>query len=1027
MTRTTTRLFSRSTSAGANTGAGRGAIGASGLLALGVLVYGTLAAESLPESSFSPRVNPSFINWESPHVHPLEMTPDGGKLLAVNTPDNRLSVFSIASGTPRLVGEVPVGLDPVSVRVRTSSEAWVVNHISDTISVVDLSTLNVVRTIPTHDEPRDVVFAGARAFVSCSTLNRVQVFVAANPDPATSNTLSLTAESPRAMGVSPDGTKVYVAAFESGNRSTILGGGATNAGVGGRLGFPPNVVSDPAGPYAGVNPPPNSGTTFEPPRNTGAGTPPAVGLIVKKNAQGQWMDDNTHDWTALVSGASSTLSGRVPGWDLLDHDLAVIDASSLSVSYRTGLMNIAMALGVNPASGEITIVGTDATNEVRFEPNVKGTFVRVKMASVTPSSAAQGVVDLNPHLTYAVRSLPQSERDRSIGDPRAIVWNAAGTLGFVAGMGSNNVIVINPGGARAGLSDTIPVGEGPTGLALDEARGRLYVLNKFASTISVVNLSSQTATASVAVFDPSPPAIKLGRKHLYDTRKTSGLGQASCASCHVDARMDRLAWDLGDPAGATQALVDLNLGGNVPGLNTGFLPFHPMKGPMTTQTLQDIIQHEPHHWRGDRSGIEAFNPAFVGLNGDDVQLTAGEMQEFENFLATIYFPPNPFRNLDNTLPNNLPLPGHYTIGRFAPAGQPLPNGNAVAGLALYRSTTRPLDGGQISCVSCHTLPTGMGTDYRLQGITYQPIAPGAQGQRHHAVVSVDGSTNVTIKIPQTRNIYKKGGFNATQQFNTAGFGFLHDGSVDSIERFVGEPVFSVASDQEIADLTAFMLSFSGSDLPMGSPSLILEPPGPLSQDSHAAVGKQVTVVSQATLPPAELALLNSFVTLANSGKVGLVVKGKQGGLQRGYRYNSASVFQSDRAGETRTLAQLLAAAAPGSELTFTVVMKDSETRIGIDRDLDGFFDRDELDACGDPTNPANHSGTCPCPADLDDGSGTGTPDQGVTIDDLVYFLDKFSLGDTAADLDDGSGLGIPDQGVTIDDLIYYLDHFVAGC
>ncbi|MGD9790358.1 MAG: GC-type dockerin domain-anchored protein [Phycisphaerales bacterium] len=69
----------------------------------------------------------------------------------------------------------------------------------------------------------------------------------------------------------------------------------------------------------------------------------------------------------------------------------------------------------------------------------------------------------------------------------------------------------------------------------------------------------------------------------------------------------------------------------------------------------------------------------------------------------------------------------------------------------------------------------------------------------------------------------------------------------------------------------------------------------------------------------------------------------------------------------------------------------------------------------------------PCRADLDDGSGTGTPDAGVTIDDLLYFLDRFGVGDFAADLDDGSGTGSPDGGVTIDDLLFFLDHFNAGC
>ncbi len=68
-----------------------------------------------------------------------------------------------------------------------------------------------------------------------------------------------------------------------------------------------------------------------------------------------------------------------------------------------------------------------------------------------------------------------------------------------------------------------------------------------------------------------------------------------------------------------------------------------------------------------------------------------------------------------------------------------------------------------------------------------------------------------------------------------------------------------------------------------------------------------------------------------------------------------------------------------------------------------------------------------CPTDFDDGSATGTPDGGVTIDDLIYYLSLFESGDPNADLDDGSGLGVPDLGVTIDDLIYFLSRFELGC
>ena len=68
-----------------------------------------------------------------------------------------------------------------------------------------------------------------------------------------------------------------------------------------------------------------------------------------------------------------------------------------------------------------------------------------------------------------------------------------------------------------------------------------------------------------------------------------------------------------------------------------------------------------------------------------------------------------------------------------------------------------------------------------------------------------------------------------------------------------------------------------------------------------------------------------------------------------------------------------------------------------------------------------------CVADVDDGSGTGTPDGGVTIDDLLFYLSVFEAGSQAADVDDGSSTGTPDGGVTIDDLLYFLLRYEGGC
>jgi len=918
----------------------------------------------------------TFINFETPHVTPLVLSSDGSRLYAVNTADDRLEVFDSSGAVPVYLASIPVGFDPVSVRLRSDTEAWVVNHVSDSVSIVDLDARNVVRTIVTDDEPCDVVFAGApeRAFVSCSQANTVLVFDPANLA-AAPVTIPIGGEDPRAMATSTDGSEVYVLIFESGNGSTILGGGSTMGGA-----FPPNVVSDAAGPYGGQNPPPNSGAGFDPPLNGANPAAPEVGLIVKQNAGGQWMDDNSGDWTNMVSGASAASSGRPGGWDLPDRDVAVIDTGSLTVDYASRVMNICMAIAVHPTSGSISVVGTDATNEVRFEPVLNGRFLRVEVGFVDPSvPQATSVVDLNSHLDYTMSTVPQVTRDMSVGDPRGIVWNSAGTSAYVSGMGSNNLIVIDPSGARSGAAATIEVGEGPTGLAIDDAAVVLYVLNKFDGSISVVDLGTETETARVPFYDPSPAAIRAGRKHLYDTRKNSGLGHIACGSCHIDGRMDQLAWDLGDPAGTMKSIGGQNLAANIPGLNGGFEDWHPMKGPMTTQTLQDIIGKEPFHWRGDRDGLEEFNGAFLGLQGDDTNLTAGEMQEYEDFLATLYFPPNPFRDLDNSLPTSVPLPGHFSTGRFGAAGVPLPIGNAVTGLSRYR--TGGLD--TVQCVTCHTLPTGIGPDMELVGLTPTPIAPGPNGERHHALISLDGSTNVTMKIPQLRNMHEKVGFEMSQTSNTSGFGFLHDGSIDSIARFVSEPVFNLVSDQDVANQIAFMLAFAGSDLPTGSTGNILELPGPTSNDAHAAVGTQSTLRDSLAPDAGQAVLIATLESLAQSGAIGLIVKGKVQGHARGYMYLFGGTYQSDRGAETHSAAALFALAEPGSELTWTAVPAGTETRAGVDRDLDGFFDRDELDACSDPADPLNipqpvgvsycpgDGSAGPCPCGNEGGPGEG--------------------------------------------------------
>lgn len=841
---------------------------------------GSLASLAFFAAAAAVQAQVGFVNWETPHVSPLALTPDQTRLLAVNTADNRLEVFDVTGSAPVRIRSIPVGLDPVSVRARTNGEAWVVNHISDSVSVVDIASGRVLRTLAVNDGPADVVFAGApqRAFVSCAKANQVMAFDPANPGTAPT-TIAIAADEPRALAVSPDGTRVYAAAFFSGNSSTIL---------------PANVVSNPGSPYAGRNPPPNNGNTFDPPINPALPTPPTVALIVKRDqASGTWVDDNIGNWSSFVS------------WTLADRDVAILDATNLAapVTYANGLMNINMAIAVRP-DGAVTTIGTDGDNEVRFEENAQGVFIRSELASFSPANpnGTRIVADINPHLSYASPTTSAALREQSIGDPRAIVWQADGSAAYIAGMGSNNVAIVDAAGARLGLID---VGDGPTGLAL--AGARLYVLNRFEGSISTIDTGTNLELARTAFFDPTPSAIRNGRPFLYDSHMTSGLGQASCASCHVDAKADGLAWDLGAPTGSMKTV-------NQPcrqGPN-GCAPWHPMKGPMVTQSLQGIVGAGAMHWRGDRENIAAFNIAFDGLMGSQLR-SDQEMQLLTEYIATIAYPPNPNRNTDGTLRTSLAVSNG--------------TGNAQTGLVLFTNAPRfgPPGPGALTCVVCHTLPAG--TDQRIDF----PGPPAA---------------NQSLKDVHLRGQDEKVGFNRGQANSLRGFGYNHDGTGDTLFNLFAAAPFSFpnngAGQQERRDMEAFFLS--------------------LTNDTHAAVGRQVTLNGSNNAAPAVVAALDQFKLLADTNQVGLVVKGVQSGLDRGYVYIGTNTYQSDRQSEAISDASLRVAATAGNELTWTIVPLGTQRRIGIDRDVDTVLDRDELDQGYDPADPYS-SPLAYCPGD----------------------------------------------------------------
>ena len=363
----------------------------------------------------------SFLNFESGHVRPLALSPAGERLFAVNTPDNRLEIYTITAGGLSLATEVAVGLEPVAVATRTNgagrTEAWVTNLLSDSVSIVEVDPTNVTlsrvtRTLLVGDEPRDVVFAGTgrnRAFITCAHrgqnrpgdpqlttpgIGRADVWAfdannlgaALGGTPIQGSPLALFGDTPRALAVSPDGATVYAAVFNSGNRTTTI---------------TETVVSNQNNNPHGLPPPPPGSTP-------GA---PSTGLIVKFNGS-QWVDEINRDWSAFVPFA------------LPDKDVFLINANSTPLAPAggtnvvSGVGTVIFNMAVRPTNGKVYVANTDAVNQVRFEPDVRG---RLALSCITVISGTTATPHhLNPHINYAV--VPGRSRRSTAASPSRRTW-----------------------------------------------------------------------------------------------------------------------------------------------------------------------------------------------------------------------------------------------------------------------------------------------------------------------------------------------------------------------------------------------------------------------------------------------------------------------------------------------------------------------------------------------------------------------------------------------------------------------------
>jgi len=874
------------------------------------------------------KVSGSFTAFESGQVRPLALNSNATRLYALNTPDGKIEVYDVSGDVPLHLNSIAVGLEPVAIALRNDNEAWVVNTLSDSVSIVDLgaSVPYVKRTLQVGDEPQDIVFAGMgsqRAFISSAhrgqnspsdfgsltpSIGRADVWVFdANAvddvmgDAVPLNIVTLYGMPARGLAVSPDGETVYAAIFRSGNQTTIVTHNYQLSGKHSTKFGKTGVRTDSAGVKA-----------------------PNTGIVVKYNGQ-HWVDLNGTEWDDYVH------------FDLPDYDVFEIDAVATIPNAKkrhagvgTSLFNIS----VNPKTGAVYVSNFEARNELQFEgegvriepQTLRGRFIENRITVIKDDKVLPR--NLNTHLADSRPDGTSADNDNSLAMPLQMQIDANGETLYVAAFSSSKVGVFsveeleNNSFTPSDANHVEVTGGGPSGLALDESRNRLYVLTRFDNGISVVNTATKTELSHVQMYNPEPDFITKGRPFLYDARYSSSRGDASCGSCHLFGDTDAIAWNLGNPDGTWKAnprkYVNRFLARNA------LRVLHPIKGPMVTQSFRGLEYQGPMHWRGDRIGndrvngeslektaFKEFREAFPGLLGRSTEPSEDELNDFANFVLQLRYPPNPIRRLDDTLTAEEEH-GRETYFDIKTTGFEAPETGNVA---------------MVTCNDCHELDAeierfGTSTEMSFEGTEASQDMKVAHLRNAYTKVGMFGQ-----KLRKMTPTYKEMGD------QVSGYGFSHDGAIDTLRSFFSINVFHVPDDR-LDNLINFVMVIPTGFAPILGQQVTLNA-------SNQAMGARIDLMI-------DQALEHTLVGGPHNPKCELIVNGVVDGVARNWLMKDDGLFHADKLSVAAlTDSQMRSTAVQGNNsMTYLCAPAGSGMRLALDRDEDGILNGDDMVLAG---------------------------------------------------------------------------------
>lgn len=569
-----------------------------------------------------------------------------------------------------------------------------------------------------------------------------------------------------------------------------------------------------------------------------------------------------------------------PNRSLPDFDVMVVDtATDTVVDHKAAVGTVLFGLTYHPQSGRLVVSSFETRNGAFIGEGswANGQVVRNRITGFLPTDPPANYIQV------VTENL--GPNNDNVVMPTDMAVDATGRL-FVAGYASGNVGVWASSGAYLGA---LRAGAGPRGLAVAAGTKRLYVLNRADATLAYYDISGgipTPAVKTVALPDPTYDRVKDGRKVFLDPTH-SGAGTTGCFSCHQDLRKDGEGWHL-------SKFFDMA---------TGFTNQSPpqnwrdLKGVMVTQDMRSLADAAPFHWRGEQKDLEDFNGAFVGLLhgsklGDD------EFAVMKDYVFSAVYPPNPFQRMNRV----------YSASAL--------NGHVVYTLVNSDGTT---------CNNCHKLPTG--TDSGItEGLIGSPMTPFAMktAQLRGTWTKQSDLANVDNVNPPTVNTI----------WPATGFGFEHEGSLDSVQEF-NDFFFGLLTQPQKDDVTDFVEELDTGLSPCTLYSELLN----AATASSTFIGTYM--INQAN---------NANCDLAARGRLRLAGTWQNVGLL--WVPSAGSFAADDSTIGPFTWATLQTMATNGdADLLFLGLPVWSGERVGVDRDRDGVFDVDEIAQGLDPKNP----------------------------------------------------------------------------